>query len=108
MTWWVRLLGLLVPARWRATLVQEVSEEAASERASLRAVWLAASLVAIGLRFRAAAVRAAFSHLAHVPWTGFVEHECRQAVRRLFRSPASSLAVIVTLATTKSTIRNGR
>ena len=98
--WWIGLLARLVPARWRASVLQDVAEEAETRRGISGTLWIAGSLIAIGLRFRASALAGAFGTAARTRWTGFFRHECRQAVRRVFRTPAASLAVLITLSTT--------
>lgn len=92
----LRLLSLLVPERWRASVMRDLSEEARNRTRLAARPWMAFQLAAIARRLRSRAIRESLPSV-HGLFTGF-HRDIAAALRQLRRSPSSTIVSIGTLA----------
>jgi putative ABC transport system permease protein len=93
------MLGWLVPPRWRAAVIADLTEEAArrSGPSWQRSAWAAVQLAGVAARLRHRQIAGAFS-ISGV-FTGFVTRDLRAGLRHLRRTPLATTVAVLTLAT---------
>ena len=94
----VRLALFIVPRRWRASVAQDLREEAVRRPRAVRVVWYAGQALRIGGKLRWADWREHAVGLGAFRGTRHIGLDVKLAIRGIRRQPGSSTAIVLTLA----------